>query len=153
MCSSDLAGRVGFSRNSNGYLASRLRLTRFSGDAVSPQFTMNTDNDSTEEGWYLDDIRVYTCGDGPMPTSPPTVTGSATVGKVLAADPGAWSSADATTEVQWYAGSRPIAGATGSTYTVRSGDVGKRIKIEVTASADGQQVSTFSAATSRVVGG
>ena len=55
------AGRVGFSRDSHGYLASRMSLKRYAGDRVSPQFTMNTDNDSTEVGWYLDDIRVYTC--------------------------------------------------------------------------------------------
>jgi Zn-dependent metalloprotease len=55
------AGRVGFSRDSRGYLASRMSLKRYAGDQVSPQFTMNTDNDSTEVGWYLDDIRVYTC--------------------------------------------------------------------------------------------
>jgi bacillolysin len=54
-------GRVGFSRDSHGYLASRMSLKRYAGDRVSPQFTMNTDNDSTEVGWYLDDIRVYTC--------------------------------------------------------------------------------------------
>ena len=56
------AGRVGFSRDSHGYLASRLSLQRYAGHEVAPQFTMNTDNDSTEVGWYLDDIRVYTCG-------------------------------------------------------------------------------------------
>jgi bacillolysin len=56
-------GRVGFSRDSHGYLASRMNLTKYAGDSVSPQFTMNTDNSgSTLEGWYLDDIRVYTCG-------------------------------------------------------------------------------------------
>ena len=58
------AGRIGFSRDSRGYLASRLKLTRYAGHAVSPQFTMNTDNVSAEQGWYLDDIRVYTCGRG-----------------------------------------------------------------------------------------
>ena len=35
---------------------------------------MNTDNDSTDVGWYLDDIRVYTCGRGAAehPASPAT---------------------------------------------------------------------------------
>ena len=41
---------------------------------------MNTDNDSTGLGWYLDDVRVYTCGRGPVPTSTPTITGTATIG-------------------------------------------------------------------------
>jgi len=59
------AGRVSFSRDSRGYLASRLTLTQFAGHTVAPQFTMNTDNDSTDVGWYLDDVRVYTCGTVP----------------------------------------------------------------------------------------
>ena len=61
----------GSAGDSRGYLASRLTLTRYAGHAVSPQFTMNTDNDSTEQGWYLDDIRVYTCGRAPVPRSDP----------------------------------------------------------------------------------
>jgi len=57
------AGRVSFSRTSRGYLASRLTLTSFAGHTVSPRFTMNTDNVNADIGWYLDDVRVYTCGD------------------------------------------------------------------------------------------
>ena len=85
------AGRVGFSRDSRGYVASRLTLNRFSGHAVSPQFTMNTDNDSTEQGWYLDDIRVYTCGRAPVPRSTPRISGAAAVGARLTATTGRWS--------------------------------------------------------------
>ncbi len=85
------AGRVGFSRDSRGYVASRLTLKRYAGHAVSPQFTMNTDNDSTEQGWYLDDIRVYTCGRAPVPRSTPRISGAATVGARLTATTGRWS--------------------------------------------------------------
>ena len=81
-------GRVSFSRDSHGYVASRLDLSRYAGDAISPQFTMNTDNDSLEQGWYLDDIRVYTCGGDPVPTATPSISGTPVVGGVLTADAG-----------------------------------------------------------------
>jgi bacillopeptidase F (M6 metalloprotease family) len=55
-------GRRAFSGESRGYLASRVDLSSYAGDSVSPQFTMNVDNVNPDLGWYLDDIRVYTCG-------------------------------------------------------------------------------------------
>jgi hypothetical protein len=143
-------GRVGFSGNSRGYLASRMTLTRFAGHAVSPQFTMNTDNNSIELGWYLDDVRVYTCGHGPMPRSTPRVTGTPAVGGVLTAHPGHWSPRDARLRVHWYADGHRVAGARGPTYTVRDADLGHRISVKVTAAARGRHTSTFSPATTAV---
>jgi bacillolysin len=139
-------GRVGFSRDSRGYLASRMGLERYAGHAVSPQFTMNTDNNSTEYGWYLDDVRIYTCGHAPVPRSTPRISGSATVGTELKAHSGRWSPSDAKKRVQWYADGHPIAGATGTSYDVRGADIGKRITIKVTATAHGRHASTFSPA-------
>ena len=55
-------GRRAFSGDSRGYLASRVDLTSYAGDSVSPRFTMNVDDVNPDLGWYLDDIRVYTCG-------------------------------------------------------------------------------------------
>ena len=106
------AGRVGFSRDSRGYLASRLRLTRYAGHAVSPQFTMNTDNDSTEPGWYLDDVRVYTCGRAPVPKSTPQITGAATSGRAHG-DDGSLVASDAAGRSSGTPTGQPIAGATG----------------------------------------
>jgi bacillolysin len=142
-------GRVGFSRDSHGWLASRLRLTRYAGDAISPQFTMSTDNNSTDEGWYLDDVRVYTCGRGPVPRSAPTITGTPAVGDVLTANAGRWSPSSVT-HLQWYAGGQPVAGATGTSYTVRPEDVGTRITVRVTATADHRHTTTSSPATAPV---
>ncbi len=147
------AGRVGFSRDSRGYVASRLTLNRFGGHAVSPQFTMNTDNDSTEQGWYLDDIRVYTCGRAPVPRSTPRISGVATVGTRLTATTGRWSPARATSHVHWYADGHPIAGATRLRYVVRAVDLGKRISVNVTATSQGRHASTFSPATAPVATG
>jgi hypothetical protein len=139
-------GRVGFSRDSRGYLASRMGLKRYAGHAVSPQFTMNTDNNSTEYGWYLDDVRIYTCGHAPVPRSTPRISGSATVGTELKAHSGRWSPSAAKKRVQWYADGHPIAGATGRSYDVRGSDVGKRITIKVSATSHGRHASTFSPA-------
>ena len=52
-------GRFSFSRDSRGYLASRLKLTRYAGHAVAPQFTMNIDNVNPDEGWFLDDPHLH----------------------------------------------------------------------------------------------
>ena len=146
-------GRIGFSRDSRGYVASRLSLRRYAGHATSPQFTMITDNNSTDIGWYLDDIRVYTCGRGPVPRSTPRISGAATVGTRLTASTGHWSPSGARRQVRWYADGRPIAGATGRTYHVAHADLGKRISLRVTATSRGQHASTFSAATAPVANG
>jgi hypothetical protein len=144
------AGRVGFSRDSRGYLASRVALKRFAGHAVSPQFTMNTDNSGAEQGWYLDDVRVYTCGRGPVPRSTPWISGTPAAGSTLTAHPGRWSPSTARLHVAWYADGHRVAGATGTSYDVTSGDAGKRIAVRVTAAAHGRHTSTFSAATAPV---
>jgi Zn-dependent metalloprotease len=147
------AGRVGFSRDSHGYLASRVGLSRYAGHAVSPQFTMNTDNDSTAVGWYLDDVRVYTCGRAPVPRSTPQITGDAIVGAQLTASPGSWSPSDATLAIEWWADGHRIAGATGPSYVVQPADLGKRISVRVSAFGLGRHASTFSAATAPVTSG
>jgi hypothetical protein len=144
------AGRVSFSRDSRGYLASRLALKRYAGHAVSPQFTMNTDNSVSGLGWYLDDVRVYTCGRAPVPRSTPRISGAPIVGTRLSAITGRWSPSDAKLRVRWYADGQPIPGATGPSYDVRGSDLGKRVSLRVTATAHGRHASTSSAATAPV---
>src|SRR3954452_19631825 len=141
-------GRIAFGSDSRGYLASRLALKKYAGHSVSPQFTMNADNTNAGLGWYLDDIRVYPCGHGPVPTVGPSVQGTPTEGSTLTADPGQWSSG--TTTIRWYAGGVPIAGATGTSYVLEQTDLGKRISVRVTATANGRHASTFSVATAPV---
>jgi Zn-dependent metalloprotease len=75
-------GRVSFSRDSRGYVASRLDLRQYAGHSVSPQFTMNSDEVNPGQGWYLDDIRVYTCGSGPAPLTQRTPTSTVATGAV-----------------------------------------------------------------------
>ena len=143
------AGRIGFGGDSRGYLASRLALKHWSGHAVSPQFTMNNDREGADVGWYLDDVRVYACGHGPMPRTTPSVSGTAARGRTLTADPGQWSPSHVQA-IQWYSGGQPIAGATGTTYVLQPSDVGKRVSVRVTATHRGRHTSTFSTATAAV---
>jgi hypothetical protein len=155
------ADRPAFSRDSHGYLASRLSLKRNAGHAVRPQFTMNTDSVNAGLGWYLDDIRIYTCSRGPVPRTTPRITGTPTVGSRLTAHGGHWSPSRVKRHFHWFAGGRPIAGATGKTYVARPADVGKRITVKVTVKARPhpghhhhrhrpRHASTFSVATAPV---
>jgi len=110
---------------------------------------MNTDNSVAGLGWYLDDIRVYTCGRGPVPRTPPRIQGTPTVGSALTANPGRWSPSRVQ-GIRWYAAGQRIVGASGRSYVVQSADVGKRISIKVISIVHHRQTSTFSSATERV---
>lgn len=80
-------------------------------------------------------------GDGaaPVATEPPRVAGRAMVGRTLSATTGAWDVDGVTTSVQWLVGGTPVPGATGTSYVVRNADVGKRVSVRVTATADGRE--------------
>lgn len=72
-------------------------------------------------------------------TIAPTLLGSATVGESLVGGVGAWKSPKTTYERQWQVceadgtGCNPIINASGAAYTVRALDVGKRLRMRVTA--------------------
>jgi hypothetical protein len=91
---------------------------------------------------------------GSFTTAPvPTVTGSIRVGFPLVARPGTWAPG-AALGYQWFAGSTPVTGATGPTYTPAAGDLGKRLTVRVTASAPGYTAATrTSPATAAVAAG
>jgi len=82
----------------------------------------------------------------------PTIAGApAVVGGLLTATPGAWSPA-ASFAYRWDAGTTPIPGATGPTYTPAAGDVGQALRVTVTATAAGYvTTSRTSAPTAAVV--
>ncbi len=133
------AGRVGFGRDSRGYIASRLDLSSFAGTTIKPQFTLNSDSSSSELGWWLDDIQVYTCVAGPPITNNtlPSITGTPKMGQTLTADPGTWSETGASYAYQWLRGASDIPGATSSTYQPVAADVGSPLAVRVTASKSG----------------
>jgi bacillolysin len=79
--SNPLAGRNAFVGASTGYLSSRLDLGTLAGQSVRFRFRIGTDSTGNDYGWFVDDVRIYTC-------APPTW-----VGNVSAAwsDPGNWN--------------------------------------------------------------
>jgi 5-hydroxyisourate hydrolase-like protein (transthyretin family) len=81
------------------------------------------------------------------PTRYPRVKGKPVDDAVLVVDTGRWSAADATVTVQWYAGAKPIAGAT-SVQLWLHGRVaravkGKFIRVRISVSAPGYRDGSF----------
>jgi hypothetical protein len=64
----------------------------------------------------------------------PSISGTPRVGQQLTANPGTWSSADATYAYQWLADDVVIPGATSTTFTPGESQVGRRLSVRVTAS-------------------
>lgn len=94
----------------------------------------------------------------------PTLTGTGiAVGKRVTARPGTWTATQGGTELpagsvalsyRWLRNGAPISGATASTYTLRSTDLGRRISVVVTGTrADAESVSKTSAQTGAVAKG
>ena len=91
----------------------------------------------------------------PSVVTPPSVSGDATVGSTLIANPGSWSDPSATLSYAWQRCDASgvcsgISQATGSTHTVATVDVGQRIRVEVTATNPGGASSADSAATASI---
>ena len=82
----------------------------------------------------------------------PTIKGKAKVGKVLKAEPGTWKPKPTSFKYQWYRSGKAIKNATKSSYKVKKADIGKTIKVKVTASKKGfAKTSKKSKATKKVV--
>ncbi len=60
--SNPLGSRQGFTGESNGYISSRLNLASLSGENVRFRFRLGTDVSGYNYGWFIDDVRIYTCG-------------------------------------------------------------------------------------------
>jgi hypothetical protein len=77
-------------------------------------------------------------------TSPqPVVTGTLKVGQTLTATVAAWTPTPDTTTWQWFANGLSIFNATGTTYTLTTAEMGKRIQVVVTRSKAGYATSTM----------
>jgi Zn-dependent metalloprotease len=66
-----LFGRQAFVRESNGYISSRVNLSSLAGQSVRFRFRIGEDGSVADYGWFVDDVRVYTCegGDTTAPTA------------------------------------------------------------------------------------
>ena len=56
-----LGGRQGFGNRSWGYLSSRLSLNSLAGQNVRFRFRIASDSGNGAMGWWIDDVRIYTC--------------------------------------------------------------------------------------------
>jgi len=67
--SNPLTAIPAFSADSRGYISSRLDLTSLAGQSVRFRFRMGTDSGGWDWGWFIDDVRIYTCeAVSPTPT-------------------------------------------------------------------------------------
>ena len=95
-------------------------------------------------------------GDGPQ-TGRPTIAGVAKEGNTLVADPGSWSGDDLTFGYAWErcdaggANCSPIAGADGRERTLAAADIGKRLRVVVTATNPEGSTKAASDATATVL--
>ena len=69
----------------------------------------------------------------PANTALPNITGTPTEGDTLSATTGAWTNSPTSYAYQWRRGGSDISGATSSTYTLVTADVGATITVRVTA--------------------
>jgi hypothetical protein len=105
-----------------------------------------TATNSAGSGWVLSAptavvvVAVPNSPLAPSNTAPPPITGTAQAGKTLTADPGAWSGVTPMTySYSWRrcdtagANCTVVSGATSQTYALGSSDVGKTIRVSVTA--------------------
>ncbi|UUZ58962.1 M4 family metallopeptidase [Nocardioides sp. B-3] len=72
------AGLRAFAGDSFGWTSNQLDLSSFAGQTIRPQFTVRGDLTTSEIGWWLDDIVVYTCDASTQPTPTPTTTAPTT---------------------------------------------------------------------------
>jgi bacillolysin len=140
-------GRLGFGGDSRGYVASRVDLSEFAGQGVTPRFSFHENvSGPSFLGWWVDDIQVYTCDKVTAGTV--QIKGKAKVGKKLTAQLAGWGPPGVTVTYQWLRNGSPIAGATASTYKLKNKD--KRKKICVTAT--GHSYTATGSATSPQTG-
>ncbi len=62
-----------FTADSRGYISSRLDLNSLAGQNVRFRFRIGTDEAVFDYGWFVDDVRIYTCGAGG--NTAPTISG------------------------------------------------------------------------------
>jgi hypothetical protein len=84
--------------------------------------------------------------------SPPTVQGTAAVGRTVTATPGGWSPSDVTVAHQWLLGGTPIAGATGSSLVLLPAHQGQQVSVRATATRGAATASSTSSAVTVAAG-
>ena len=68
-----LSGRKAFGGDTFGYTSSQLNLSSLASNNIRFRFRIGTDNSDSDIGWFIDDIRIYSCAAPPQPDF--TITG------------------------------------------------------------------------------
>jgi bacillolysin len=67
-----LLGRAAFVAASHGYISSRLNLSSLAGQAVRFRWRLGLDFSVYDWGWWVDDVRIYTCADAGIVSASPS---------------------------------------------------------------------------------
>lgn len=116
----------------------------------------NADGSASAQSAQTAAVAAATSSAAPKNTSAPTITGTPKVGQELTAAPGSWSGSPTSFAYQWQRCNvdvvlcTNVVGATGSTYGVRVGDLGYRLRVVVTAK-NAKGTATASSAPTAVV--
>ncbi len=89
----------------------------------------------------------------PVDTAPPAISGTPQAGDTLTASTGTWTNSPSSYSYQWNANGTVISGATSSTYTLVSSEVGDTITVTVTATNSGGSTTATSASVGPVASG
>ncbi len=68
-----LSNRPAFVAASHGYISSRLNLSSLAGQTVRFRWRMGLDTGGFDRGWFLDDVRIYSCGGATLTSVVPNV--------------------------------------------------------------------------------
>ncbi|MDR1790597.1 MAG: hypothetical protein LBR20_02880 [Propionibacteriaceae bacterium] len=117
-------------------------------DLVPGTYTLKIEGDDSLVSWG----KGYTLAVGKiMVPGTVSISGTATVGSTLTAVTTGWTPSNVTLYYQWYRNGTPIAGATGSTYTLTTADLGASISVAVSGGHnDYAPVSTAAAISGQV---
>ena len=113
----------------------------------------NADGQSSASSKVTD---VVSSKGGPVNTAKPTISGTVKVGEELTASNGTWTGGVKSYAYQWQrcetsgSGCVDVTGASGSTYGVRAADVGKSLRVIVTATNASGSTATSSVVTAAV---
>ena len=99
----------------------------------------NADGSTAAESAATNVVAAASGGAAPTNTAPPVISGTAKVGEELTVSQGSWTNSPTGYRYQWlrcdadFLICSDVVGATGSTYGVRTADLGYRLRVEVTA--------------------
>ncbi|MFC6154731.1 hypothetical protein [Nocardioides yefusunii] len=147
------AGRLSYVWRSGGAVVAGAVGTTFKLRPEDAGKTVTVTVTQSLEG-YLDRIVEATSSvvaNGTLTGTAPNITGSAVVGQVLTISGGTVWSADADVSRQWRVNGVAVEGATGTSYTVRAEDSGKRITLTTLVSLPGYNDLTLTSSMSAAV--